>query len=181
MAQAQTTHAATEAHGEGHNVVFPPFETSTFAGQLLWLTITFVLLYVLMSRLVLPRLSGIIENRRETIARDLDDAAAMKIKAEEAGEAYEKALAEAKSRAQGLAQETRSALAAETEASRKGLELELSARLAEAEATIAEKKAGAMTHVREIAVDAATAIVEQITGKAPSPQVVAAALDSSKA
>ena len=88
---------------------------------------------------------------------------------------------EAKSRAQGLAQETRSALAAETETSRKGLELELSARLAEAEATIAEKKAGAMTHVREIAVDAATAIVEQITGKAPSPQVVAAALDSSKA
>src|SRR5690242_2794093 len=103
MAQAQTTHAGTEAHGEAHNVGFPPFDTATFGGQLLWLTITFVLLYVLMSRLVLPQLTGIIEGRRERIARDLDDAAGMKTKAEDAGAAYEKALSEAKARAQALA------------------------------------------------------------------------------
>ena len=160
---------------------FPPFETSTFGGQLLWLTITFVLLYVLMSRLVLPRLSGIIESRRETIARDLDDAAAMKIKAEEAGEAYEKALAEAKSRAQGLAQETRSALAAETETSRKGLEAR----------AFRAARGGRGDHRREEGRRHEPCARDRgrrrdrdrraITGKAPSPQVVAAALDSSKA
>jgi F-type H+-transporting ATPase subunit b len=181
MAQAQTTQAGTEAHGDAHDVGFPPFETETFGGQLLWLTITFVALYLLLSRVVLPRLSGIIEGRRETIARDLDDAAAMKTRAEEAGASYEKALADAKGRAQALAQETRSALAAETEAKRKALEADLHERLAASEATIAAKKAEAMGNVRGIAADTAGAIVERITGRAPARQLVEAALDKTQA
>jgi F-type H+-transporting ATPase subunit b len=181
MAQAQTTHAATEAQGGAHDVGFPPFETETYAGQILWLTITFVALYALMSKLVLPRLGGIIENRRETIASDLDEAATMKTRAEEAGVAYEKALSEAKGRAQALAQETRAKLSAESDAKRKMLEADLAKRLAEAEAIIAAKKTEAMSHVRGIAVDTAISIVERLIGKAPNPQAVEAALDRSKA
>ncbi|WP_243372602.1 F0F1 ATP synthase subunit B' [Microvirga solisilvae] len=183
MAQAQTTQAGTEAHGGAHaaDATFPPFATETFAGQLIWLAITFVLLYTLLSKLVLPRLSGIIENRRSLIAKDLDEAAAMKIRAEEAGTAYEKALTEAKGRAQALAQETRAKLAAESDAKRKSLEADLNKRLAESEATIASKKTEAMSHVRGIAAETATAIVERITGKAPAKQAVEAALDQTKA
>jgi F-type H+-transporting ATPase subunit b len=178
MAQAQTTHAATEAPSGAHeDVGFPPFETETFGGQLLWLAITFVVLYTLMSRLVLPRLTGIIENRRAMIAKDLDDAAAMKTRAEEAGTAYDKALAEAKGRAQALAQETRAKLSAESDAQRKALEADLNARLAESEATITARKAEAMGHVRGIARDTASAIIERLTGRAPAPQSVEAALD----
>ena len=178
MAQAQTTHAATEAHGGAHeDVAFPPFATETFGGQLLWLAITFVVLYTLMSKLVLPRLTGIIENRRAMIAKDLDDAAAMKTRAEEAGTAYDKALAEAKGRAQALAQETRAKLSAESDAQRKSLEADLNARLAESEATITARKAEAMGHVRGIARDTASAIIERLTGRAPAPQSVEAALD----
>lgn len=182
MAQAQTTHATTEAHGGAHeDVGFPPFATETFGGQLLWLAITFVVLYTLLSRLVLPRLSGIIENRRAMIANDLDDAAAMKSRAEEAGAAYEKALAEAKGRAQALAQETRAKLSAESDAKRKALEADLNGRLADAEATIASKKTEAMSHVDAIARDTASAIIERLTGKAPAPQKVEAALNQIKA
>ena len=182
MAQAQTTHAATEAHGGAHeDVGFPPFASETFGGQLLWLAITFVVLYTLLSKLVLPRLTGIIEGRREAIARDLDDAAAMKTRAEEAGSAYEKALADAKARAQALAQETRNKLTAESEAKRKALEADLAARLAEAEASIAGRKADAMSNVRGIARETAAAIVERLTGRPPSPQAVDAALDQVKA
>jgi F-type H+-transporting ATPase subunit b len=181
MAQAQTTHATTEAHGGAHeDVGFPPLETETFAGQLVWLAITFGLLYVLLSRMVLPRLGGILENRRSLIATDLDDAAAMKKRAEDAGAAYDKALAEARSRAQILAQETRSKLAAESDAKRKVLEADLGQRLAEAESTIAAKKAQAMGNVRTIATDTAAAIVERLTGKAPSTQTIEAALDNVK-
>ncbi len=182
MAQAQTTHEGTEAHGgEAHDVGFPPFATETYGGQLLWLTITFIALYALLSRMVLPRLSGIIEGRREAIARDLDDAAAAKTRAEEAGAAYEKALAEARANAQALAQETRSKLTAESEAKRKALEADLNKRLAEAETTIAQTKAQAMGNVRAIAKDTAAAIVERITGRAPAPQAVETALDQTQA
>jgi F-type H+-transporting ATPase subunit b len=182
MAQAQTTHATTEAPGGAHaDIGFPPFETETYAGQLLWLAITFVALYALLSRLVLPRLGGIIANRRAMLANDLDDAAAMKSRAEEAGAAYEKALTEAKGRAQALAKETRAKLSAESDATRKTLEADLNQRLAASEATITAKKAEAMSHVNAIAHDTASAIIERLTGKAPAPQKVEAALNQIKA
>jgi F-type H+-transporting ATPase subunit b len=178
MAQAQTTHATTETHGGAeHEGGFPPFKTETYGGQLLWLAITFGALYFLLSRLVLPRLTGIIESRREVIARDLDDAAAMKSRAEEAGASYEKALGEARSRAQALAQETRAKLTAESEAKRKVLEADLAKRMADAETSIAATKAQAMGNVRGIAIDTAAAIVERLIGKAPAPQAVEAAID----
>jgi F-type H+-transporting ATPase subunit b len=182
MAQAQTQ-TGTEAHGDAHaaDIGFPPFATETFAGQIIWLAITFVVLYTLLSKVVLPRLTGIIENRRTLIANDLDEAAAMKTRAEEAGAAYEKALAEAKGRAQALAQETRAKLAAESDAKRKSLEADLNERLASSEATIAAKKTEAMSHVRGIAAETATVIVERLTGKTPAPQAVEAALDQTKA
>lgn len=180
MAQAQTTQAGTEAHG-GAEVGFPPFETQTYGGQLLWLAITFGALYFLMSRFVLPQLTGIIEGRRETIASDLDEAAAMKTRAEEAGGAYEKALGEARARAQALAQETRAKLTAETDAKRKALEADLGQRLAQSEATIAARKVEAMSNVRGIALETAIAIVERLTGHTPAPQAVEAALDETRA
>jgi len=178
MAQAQTTHETTEAHGAAeHKPGFPPFETETYAGQLLWLAITFAALYFLLSRLVLPRLTGIIEGRRDVIARDLDEATAMKTRAEEAGASYERALSEARGRAQALAQETRAKLSAEAEAKRKVLEADLARRMAEAEASIASTKLQAMGNVRGIAVDTAAAIVERLTGKAPALRAIEAAID----
>jgi F-type H+-transporting ATPase subunit b len=115
------------------------------------------------------------------IANDLDDAAAMKSRAEEAGTAYEAALAAAKGRAQALAQETRAKLSTESDANRKALEADLNQRLADAEATITSKKAEAMSHVDAIARDTASAIIERLTGKAPAPQKVEAALNQIKA
>lgn len=175
---AQTTQVETTAHEAAHeDVGFPPFKTETYGSQLFWLVITFGTLYLLLSRLVLPRLTGIIENRRRIIAGDLDEAAALKTQAEQAGLAYEKSLADAKARAQALAQETRNTLTAGTEAKRKVLEADLAKRLAEADAAIAATKTQAMSHVRSVAAEAATAIVERLTGRAPNPQAVEAALD----
>ncbi|WP_046866481.1 ATP synthase subunit B [Microvirga massiliensis] len=179
---AEVTYTGATAPGDAaEHVGFPPFETETYGVQLLWLAITFGALYVVLSKIVLPQLSGIIENRRSTIARDLDEAAAMKTRAEQAGVAYEKSLSEAKARAQKLAQETHDRLTAETEAKQKVVEADLAERMAEAEATITSRKANAMGNVRAIALDTATAIVEHITGRAPAPKAVEAALDQTRA
>jgi F-type H+-transporting ATPase subunit b len=157
---------------------FPPFEPTTYLSQLIWLVITFSVLYTLMVRIIAPRLHGIVENRQVTIARDLDTAALAKKNAEDAGHAYEKALADAKAKAQAMAQKTRDQLAAESEERRTTLEADLAARLATAEKTIAARKAEAMGNVREIAEETAIAIVEQLTGSAPPAGAVSAALDS---
>lgn len=173
---ASPTHGAEDAVAHGGSA-FPPFEPSTFPSQLLWLAIAFGLLYYVMARVIVPRFHGVVETREVTVARDLDAAATAKRDAEAAGSAYEKALAEAKASAQAIATRTRDAMTAEADAKRRSLEEGLAERLAAAEAQISARKAEAMGNVRAIAEETAVAIVERITGRAPAPDEVSAAMD----
>ncbi len=173
---ATTTHTEVPSeHGKG---VFPPFDPTTFPSQLVWLVLTFAILYALMAKVALPRLGGIIDERQKRIADDVAEAGKLKAESEAAVVAYEKALAEARARAQVIATETREKQAAEADASRKTLEEQLNAKLAEAEKSIASTRQAAMAEVRGIATDAAKAIVERLTGKAPADAAVASAVDT---
>jgi len=172
---------ATQAHTEHtevpHSGGFPPFQKDTFASQLFWLAITFVALYLLISRIAVPRIGSIIEAREKRIAGDLADAQRLKGDSESALAAYEKSLADARNRAQTMGGEIRDKLHAEAEVGRKALEAKLNAQLASAEQQIAATKSAAMSNVRGIAVDAAVAIVERLTGAAPPASAVQAAVD----
>jgi F-type H+-transporting ATPase subunit b len=175
---AEPKHNTSTEHvpaGE-HKGAFPPFQSQTFASQLVWLVLAFVLLYVLMLKVALPRVGAIIENRQKRIDDDIADAGKLKVQSDEAVAAYEKALADARARAQTIANETRDKQAAAAEARRKTLEGELNAKLAEAEKTIAATKTAAMANVRAIAEDATRAIVERLIGSAPSDKAVAEAV-----
>lgn len=169
--------AGTEVPGGSHaGPGFPPFKTETFASQLLWLAIFFGLLYWLVSRIFAPRLTEVIEGRASRIAKDLEEAAAAKLKAEEAGAAYEKSLAEAKAKAQAIAQARRDDVNKASEERRKSLESDLAAKLVAAEAQIADTKTRAMANVEGIAAEAASAIVQRLGGVAPSKADVDSAL-----
>src|SRR5512147_660943 len=105
---AEPTHTTSTGHpAEGGHGGFPPFQSQTFASQLVWLAIAFVLLYVLMSKIALPRVASIIEGRQNKIEGDLAEAARLKTQSDEAVAAYEKALADARANAQAIANETR--------------------------------------------------------------------------
>jgi F-type H+-transporting ATPase subunit b len=173
---------ATRAHTEvpaGGKAAFPPFNKETFASQLVWLAITFVLLYVLMSRLALPRVGGIIAARAGQIESDLAEAQRLKDETESAMATYEKTLAEARANAQAIATQTREKLMAEAEERRKALEAGLNRKLEEAEKAIAATKTAAMANVSSIATDAASAIVERLIGAAPTQKAAADAVAES--
>jgi F-type H+-transporting ATPase subunit b len=174
--------AEATAHTEqpGGHSAFPPFQSEHFPSQLLWLTIFFVLLYVLMSRIALPRIGSILEERSKRIGDDLAAAERLKEQSNAAHAAYEKSLADARARAQLIASSTREQQAAEAEAVHKRLEAQLHDRLTAAEQSIAATRASAMGNVRSIAADTASAIVERLIGKAPAEHEVTAALDASK-
>jgi F-type H+-transporting ATPase subunit b len=169
---------ATTAHTEapGGKAPFPPFQSETFASQLFWLAIVFVALYLLASRLVLPRVGGIIEERARRIEGDLAEAQRLTADADAANAAYEKALADARARAQALASATREEQQARAEARRKELERELDSKLAAAEKTIAATKTAAMANVQAIATEATGVIVKRLTGIEPPAQALAAAV-----
>lgn len=154
----------TEVPADAHSNSFPPFDSATFESQIVWLVLSFVALYLLMSRVALPRIATVLEERRDRIADDLDQAAQFKRQTEEAIEAYEKALAEARAKAQGIAQETRDRLKDETERQRLDIEARLAEKIADAEKKIATTRDSALQNVRTVAVDVADAIVGRLLG-----------------
>lgn len=168
----------TEVHGgaEHGTDVFPPFDSSTFPSQLLWLAITFVALYYLMARVALPRISGILENRRDRIASDIDLAERLKSESDEAIASYEAALADARAKAFSIAEEAREEARSAADAQRTKTEAELEGRLEKAEARIGEIKAEALREVGNIAGEATSAIVARLIDAEPSGADVAAAV-----
>jgi F-type H+-transporting ATPase subunit b len=167
-------HIPSTEHGRG----FPPFDSTTFASQLLWLALTFIALYLLMSRVALPRIGSILEARRQRVDGDLAEAQRLKDQSDAAIAAHEKALAEARGRAQALANDTREKAAAAAEARRKEVDAKLNARIAEAEKTIAATRSAAMANVHSVASDTVPAIVERLIGIAPESKDVAEAVSN---
>src|ERR1700746_1056797 len=140
-AKGATAH--TEADG-GHKAPFPPFERNTFASQLVSLLVAFVALYLIVSRIALPRVGSLLDERQKVIESDLAEAQALKDASDAALKAYESELASARSRAQAISAETREKLNAAAEAQRKTLEQQLAVKLGEAEKTIASTREAAM-------------------------------------
>ena len=174
-AKGTTAHTEADAHGRA----FPPFQKETFASQLVSLLIAFVALYVIVSRIALPRVGSLLDARQAAIEGDLAEAQNLKDASDAALKAYERELAAARARAQAIGNETREKLNAASEAERKRLEERLTLKIAEAEETIASTRTRAMSNVRGIAADAAVAIVQRLTGVVPDGKSVDSAVDAS--
>lgn len=142
----------------------PQLNVPDMAPQLIWLAITFGILYFVLSRVTLPRIGAVIEERQNRIQRDLDEAERLKGETDEALAAYEQALAEAHGRANGIARETREKLANEVNEERAKVEADLAGKLAEAEGRIAAMKSQAMTEVDGIATETAGEVIKKLIG-----------------
>jgi F-type H+-transporting ATPase subunit b len=179
-APAAEVHEGTEAHGGEHST-FPPFDPATFGSQLFWLVILFGLLYILMSRIALPRVGAILEERSARIAGDLAEATRAKEASDAAIAAHEQALAEARQNAHGIALKARDAAKAEIGADRNRIESALNAKLAAAEGEIAKVKASALSEVDSIARDAVEAMVEALVGTKAGKAEIASAVQAAMA
>ncbi len=171
------TEVAGDAHGSSG---FPPFEPTYYPSQILWLVITFGLFYLFLKKVVLPRIGGVLEVRRDRIAQDLDQAARMKTEADAAVAAYEQELAEARTSANAIGQQARDAARTDIDAQRKRIEADLNAKLAESEQRIAAIKAKALGEVDTIAVETAEAIVQQLLGGKVDRAAISAAVSQAK-
>jgi F-type H+-transporting ATPase subunit b len=159
----------------------PQLNIPDFMPQLFWLAIWFVILYVLMAKLGLPRIAAIMEARRKRREDDLARAAQLKAEAEAASVAYQKTLSEARAEAQATLKATSDRMAAEAAERLRALAAELTAQIAAAERRIVESKEQALADIRGVAVDVGRSVVEKLTGSAPDAARMTAAVDHSLA
>ena len=155
----------------------PQLNLPDFAPQLVWLAITFIVLYVVMARIGLPQVAGIIAARKGRIDGDLEKAAQMKSEAEAVIAAYDKALAEARMQAQITLRETTEKLNAESAERQRKIAEELAKETAAAERRIDAAKREALAGLREVAIDVTRTAAQKLTGTALDMARAAAAVD----
>lgn len=166
MALAQVDHGAADAHGaaEHGSAGLPQLDTSTFAPQLVWLAITFAVLYFLMTKVALPKVGQVLEERQERITADLEKAQAARDEAASVTAAYEQALAEARQEAQSLIAAASAEVAKAQSERQAQYAADLAARTKAAEERIQAAKEQALANVRAVAVEIVQHTAEKLAG-----------------
>lgn len=156
----------------------PQLDPTTFATQLFWLLVTFSLLYLVVWKVILPRISGVLQERQERIDDDLEKAEKLKSDAEAVLSAYEKTIAEGRASAQVIIREEADKLAAEATERQAALGEKLKAQTRDAEARIDAARSEALANIRSVAADVAKAASERLVGGEVSESDAEAAVAS---
>ncbi|MEM8632592.1 MAG: F0F1 ATP synthase subunit B' [Pseudomonadota bacterium] len=155
----------------------PQLDFSTFPNQIFWLVVTLVVIYLLLTRVALPRIGSVLAERSGSITNDLAAAEELKLKAVEAEQAYEKALADARAEAQRIAAEARAEIQGELDEATAKADAEISAKAAESEKAIGAIKAGALESIRSVAGEITGDVIGAL-GSTADADAVSAAVDA---
>lgn len=174
---ATETQVAEGAAQAAEKVGMPQLDFATFPNQIFWLVVTLVVIYFVLTRIALPRIGAVLAERQGTISNDIATAEELKLQAQDAERAYQKALADARAEAQRIVAEAKAEIKADLDAAIARADEEITAKSAEAEAQIAEIRAGAMQSVTEVAKATAVDVVAAMGFRA-EPAAVNAAVDA---
>lgn len=178
---------ATETHGDvapgacvgpdGGAIGMPQLCFDWFPNQIFWLIITLGAIYLILTRVALPRIAAVLAERNGTITNDIAAAEELKLKAAEAEKAYQKALADAKAEAQKIAAETRAEISKEVEAATERADQEIGKKTEESQARLAEIRASELESIEAVAKDTVGAIVSAL-GRSADDKAMADAVDA---
>lgn len=172
---------ATEATAEaGKAVGMPQLDFSSWPNQIFWLLVTLVVIYLVLSKVALPRIGAVLADRKSTITNDLAAAEELKQKAVEAEKAYNDALANARTEATKIIAAAKAEIQKDLDAATAKADVEISAKAAESEKSIAAIRDGAAAAVAEVARDTAAELVAALGGSADAAAVGAAVTERLK-
>lgn len=160
------THAVVEDHAAAESAGMPQLDFATFGNQIFWLLVALALIYLILSRVALPRIGRILGDRQGLMTADLAAAEDFKRKAREAEAAYEKALADARAEAQKIVAANKAEIDAELKAAIAKADAEIAARTQESERRIGEIRESAASDARTVARDVAAELVRTFGGNA---------------
>lgn len=157
---AESVSSCVDAGGSA--VGMPALCGDWFANQIFWLVIALVAIYLILTKIALPRIASVLAERQGTITNDIAAAEELKQKAADAEAAYEQALADARVEASKIAADAKADIQAEVDVAMQKADAEIAARTAESETRINEIRAGAAAAVQDVAKDTAKEVVSAL-------------------
>ncbi len=169
-----TTEAVAGAAEHAEKAGLPQLNFDTFPNQIFWLAVTLVAIYLVLSRVALPRIGAVLAERSGTITNDLAAAEEFKQNAVQAEKAYNTALATARGEAAKIVAAAKADIQKDLDAATAKADADIAAKAVESEQKIAEIKAGALDAITEVAKDTARELVAVLGGKADAKSITAA-------
>jgi F-type H+-transporting ATPase subunit b len=154
----------------------PQFDPSSFPAQIFWLVVSFIALYWLVTKVAVPRVGEVLEQRARVIQEDLDRATQLKAETDAAAAAYEKAMADARHQAQEHMSTMQADMKAVAEKRTADISAQIGKQVSDAETRIGAAKTAAMEAMRGIAADTARDVVAKLAAVTPDAGAVDAAV-----
>ena len=155
-------HPVWAAGGESQGL--PQLDFSTWPTQIFWLIVTFAIGYILMARMVVPNIGAVLEERRERISSDIEQAKAADADAKSMQSTYEAELAEARTKAADAAKQALDEAKAENEKAEAELSAKLAKKIKTAETKLAKAREEALAGIDEAAQETVADIASQVAG-----------------
>lgn len=168
----ETAGACVDAHGGA--IGLPQLCVDWIPNQIFWLVVALVLIFLIVAKVAMPRIGGVLAERKGTITNDLAAAEELKQKAKDAEAAYTQALADARAEAGRIVAKAKADIQADLDIATQKADAEIAARSAESERRIGEIRASALQNVTEVARETAQELVAALGGKADQAAVEAA-------
>ena len=159
---------------QGQAVGMPQLDFATFPNQIFWLIVALVAIWLILTRVALPRIGAVLAERRGAITNDIARAEALKQQAEEAQAAYEQALADARSKANRIIEKAKAEMQDQLDIALQKADAEIAARTVESERRLSEIRDSASAAVEEVARDTAREVLVAFNAKADARSVNAA-------
>ena len=142
----------------------PQLDIATWPSQLFWLVVLFGAGYLVMAKVVMPRIGAVLEERRQTVDGDLEKARAASGDAAKIRADYESDLEKARIEAAEFAKQAAMEATKKAEAADAKISKKLAEKVGAAEAKLAEAKTSAMANLNDVAAEAAMAAVASLAG-----------------
>ena len=142
----------------------PQLDIATWPSQLFWLVVLFGAGYLVMAKIVTPRIGAVLEERRQTVDGDLEKARAASTDAAKICADYESDLEKARIEAAEFAKQAAMEATKKAEAADAKIAKKLADKVGAAEAKLVEAKTSAMANLNDVAAEAATAAVASLAG-----------------
>ena len=142
----------------------PQLNPEFWVSQIFWLTLTFGILYIVLSKLILPKISANLELRKSQIQENIEAAEKQRKDSESKLKEYEEIIIKSKSEAKDIFKETREKTIKDINSKREVLEKQIDEEINKAEKEINELKKTAPEKINQIAIETSSEILKNLMG-----------------
>ena len=155
----------------------PQLNPEFWVSQIFWLTLTFGILYVVLSKLILPKISNNLESRKSQILENIEAAEKQREDSEAKLKEYEEIISKSKLEAKNIFSQSREKVLKDIGAKREVLDKQIDEEISKAEQEINNLRESAPDKINMIAIETSSELIQKLIGAEVNNSSISAIVD----